>query len=220
MESSPGTGVGGARLVGRDGAWQPAARRFHSLWMDALVLSGLSHRFPRSRVFGAPDRTWASPDEPADVDWVTGAFFIVRREALVKAGLFDPAFFYYYDEVDLFRRIKSAGFRIQYWPEVVVTHIGQETSRLMPSLVSAKNISPVVLWRMRSALCYYRKHHGWQVWLARWLEQGIYQLRRLRNFKSKDPARRQRVESAMLVRLMGQAWKETNGGRVSPPGPW
>jgi len=31
---------------------------------------------------------------PADVDWVTGAFMIVRREALAKAGLFDPRFFF------------------------------------------------------------------------------------------------------------------------------
>ena len=218
MESSPDTGVGGAKLVGRDGAWQASGRRFPSLWRDALVLTGLSYHFPRSRIFGAPDRTWANPEEPAEVDWVPGAFSILRREALAKTGSFDPAFFLYYEEVDLYRRIKAAGYRVQYWPQIVVTHLVGESGR---QLQSAGTVSRVELWRMRSALLYYRKHHGWQAWLARWLEQSIYHLRWLRNCRSKDPVRRKYAEqSAQLARLMRQAWKETDGGRVSPPRPW
>ena len=221
MEANPLTGLGGARLVSRDGGWQPSARGFHSILSDATVLSGLSYRFPRSRIFGAPDRTWADPAQPADVDWVPGAFSILRREALVKAGTFDPAFFLYYEEVDLCRRIKSAGYRVSYWPDVVVTHIGGESSRQLRSLTFSKTASQVVKWRMRSTLLYYRKHHGWQARLAYWLELGLYQIRRMRNRNSVEPVRQERAEeSTLMANLMRQAWQETNGGRTSPPRPW
>jgi GT2 family glycosyltransferase len=219
--ANPEAGVGGGRLVSRDGTLQPSARRFHSIWRDALVLSGLSGKFPRSRIFGALDRTWADPTQPASVDWVPGAFSILRREALHKAGTFDPAFFLYYEEVDLCRRIKAAGFDVCYWPDVVVTHIGGESSRQLSSLTFSSAASQVVKWRMRSTFLYYRKHHGLKALLAYALEQALYSLRRLRNARSSQPARRQRAEeSAHMASLLRNAWRETRGGRVSPTRPW
>jgi GT2 family glycosyltransferase len=221
MDGDPATGFGGARLIGRDGAWQPSGRCFHSIFRDALILTGLSGRYPRSRVFGAPDRTWADQNIAAKVDWVPGAFMIMRRETLAQAGLFDPRFFLYYEEVDLCRRAKAAGYSVSYWPDVVVTHIGGESGRQLSSLTASKSASRVALWRMRSTLLYYRKHHGWQARLALWLEWILYRLRWLRNRNSNDSARRERAAEAILLsRLMGQAWRETQGGRVSPPKPW
>jgi GT2 family glycosyltransferase len=221
MDDDPTAGVGGARLIGRDGTPQPSARAFHSIWHEVLVLTDLSARFPRSRIFGAPDRTWANPNEPAEVDWVTGAFMILRREALAKSGLFDPAFFLYCEEVDLCRRVKAAGFRVFYWPDVVVTHLGGESSSRLSSLAVSNLNAKAELWHMRSTLLYYRKHHGSQAWLARWVEEAFYTLRLLRNQRSPIPARQQRAKHAeMMIGLMHQAWHETKGGRLSPPRPW
>jgi GT2 family glycosyltransferase len=221
MESDPSAGVGGARLVGRDGSWQPAARMFPTIRRDAFVLTGLALRFPRSRFFSAAERTWADPAVPAKVDWVTGAFMIVRRAALFASGLFDPAFFLYCEEVDLCRRVKAAGFHVVYWPDIVVMHMHGESSRQVDAHVSSENEAQVLLWHLRSMLLYYRKHHGAKVWLARWLEEGFYSLRFLRNRISSSPRRRDRVREAVVhLRLLRQAWKETRGGRVSPPAPW
>ena len=221
MDGNTTVGVGGARLVGPHGEWQPSARAFPTLWHVFVVFSGLASRYPKSRLFGAFDRTWASPDVQAEVDWVPGAFSIMRREALAKAGLFDPRFFLYCEEVDLCRRIKAHSFRVLYWPDVVVTHIGGESSRQLTTLNFSDTESQVVLWRMRSTLLYFRKHHGIRVWVIRALEDGMHTLRWLRNRNSNDPIRRRRGEEAKLfLSLMRQAWKETNGGRVSPPRPW
>ena len=218
MNSTPEAGAGGARQVSRDGSMQPSARSFHSIWNAALILTGLSDTFPRSRIFGAPNRTWADPLEPAETEWVPGSFLILRREALLKSGLFDNAFFFYYEEVDLCRRIRAAGFRIYYWPDIVVTHLGGESSRQISSLKFSESDMQVVLWRMRSTLLYYRKHHGAKVHLAYWLELTLYKLRLLRNLRSTIPVRRHRAEEAKhLTHLMHQAWKETNGGRTGPP---
>jgi GT2 family glycosyltransferase len=221
MDADSTVGVGGARLIGPAGEWQPSARAFPTIWLVFVVFSGLASRYPHSRIFGAFDRTWASPDLEADVDWVPGAFSIVRREALAQAGLFDPQFFLYSEEVDLCRRIKAKGFRVLYWPDVVVTHIGGESGRQLTTLKFSDSEAQVVLWRMRSTLLYFRKHHGFRVWEIRRLEDVMHSLRWLRNRWSRNAARRQRAEEArVLLALMRQAWKETKGGRVSPPRPW
>ena len=221
MDATVDCGLGGGLLVGRDGSWQPSARSFHSLLGDFLVLTGLAAKFPKSKFFGGFDRTWADVKEPASVDWVPGAFSIIRPRALVKSGIFDPAFFLYYEEVDLCVRIKQAGYSIWYWPDIVVVHIGGESSRQLKTLEFSSQAAQVVMWRMRSTLLYYRKHHGVQAYFAKALENTLARATVLRNKLSSSPARKERGKRySTLIALMNQAWKDTRGGRVSPPRPW
>ncbi len=221
MDEDPTVGLAGGRLVGRDDAWQPSARMFPSLLTDFFVATGLAYKFPRSRLFGSFDRTWADPLLASETDWVPGAFSIIRAEALKKAGLFDPEFFLYSEEVDLCRRIKEAGYKIMYWPDIVVTHIGGESSRQVKSLEMSKVGAQLALWSMRSKLLYYRKHHGSGAWGAKMLEIVLNRIVVLRNRFSRDPRRQARArEHRKLIVMMKQAWTETQGGRVSPPRPW
>ena len=222
MQADPAIGFGGARLVGRDGGWQPSARAFPSCLNDLLTLSGLSSRYPRSQFFGRVDRTWADPDEPASVDWVPGAFGIVPRDLLEQVGYFDERFFLYYEEVDLCRRIKAAGRTVWYWPDVVVVHLGGESSKTVTSLTMSSAGAQLTLWRMRSELLYYRKHHGaLGAHAAMDTEWTWHAARSLRHARSVDPARHAKAEeSQAIMALWRQAWRETDGGRVSPPRPW
>ena len=221
MDAEPHVGLAGGRLVGRDFSLQPSARMFPTIFSDFLVLTGLAGKFPRSRFFGRFDRTWADPMQPAEVDWVPGAYSIIRAEALRKVGFFDPEFFLYSEEVDLCRRIQQAGYRILYWPDIVVIHIGGESSRQIKTLEMSSTGAQLIRWRMRSTLLYYRKHHGSAAWLAKMLELALYRLSEIRNSFSTDPARRERASrNRNLARLMHQAWQDTNGGRISPPRPW
>jgi GT2 family glycosyltransferase len=219
MDRQPQVGLGGARLVGSDLSWQPSARMFPSIRTDALVMTGLAARFPKSKFFGHFDRTWADQSQPSQVDWVPGAFSIVRPEVLNKVGLFDPRFFLYGEEVDLCKRIKSAGYEIWYWPDIVVTHVGGESSRHRGDVDLAG--AQITHWRMRSTLLYYRKHHGRMACLSKWLELMLYRAFFLRNLFSREPWRKLRRQQyknlAAAVRL---AWIETEGGRTSPPRPW
>lgn len=219
MDAEPRTGLGGARLVGRDGSWQPSARSFPSPLNDFLTLSGLAARFPESRFFGRFDRTWADQDAAADVDWVPGAFSIIRRPILEKLGGFDEIFFLYYEEVDLCRRIKNLGFAIRYWPDVNVIHLGGESSKTVTTLKLSSSGSQLALWRMRSAFLYYRKHHGGGVWFAKKVEELWHRLRAWKN-RSRQTAMDKVEESVALVHLLERAWHETSGGLVSPPRPW
>lgn len=221
MDENPNCALGGALLVSRDGSHQPSARAFHTLWGDAIVLSGLANKFPHSRLFGRFDRTWADPLLSTRVDWVPGAFSIVRPAALRRIGVFDPAFFLYYEEVDLCLRLKQAGYDIWYWPDIVVTHIGGESSRQLKTLEFSSGAAQVVLWRMRSTLLYYRKHQGLLVHLAYWLEHALYTITVLRNSFSSTSYRKERKRHhKTLLALLKQAWRDTRGGRLSPPKPW
>ncbi len=222
MDANERIGLGGARLVGRDESWQPSARMFPSFLNDALAMTGLSAKYATSRFFGRFDRTWADQNEPAEVDWVPGAYSIIRREVLESIGYFDESFFLYYEEVDLCMRVKEAGYQVWYWPDVVVVHIGGESSKTVRHLTMSGAGSQLTLWRMRSSLLYYRKHHGaGGAWLAKELETVWHALRASKNSKSDDPEKRAKAEgSDAIVRLMSQAWNETDGGRVSPPRPW
>lgn len=221
MNNNPRAGLGGCRFIGRDGSWQPSSRMFPTVLGDLVVLSGLAARFPRSRFFGRADRTWADVMEPAEVDWVPGAYSIIRSDVLAVTGLFDPRFFLYYEEIDLCMRIKQKGYSVCYWPDVVVVHIGGESSRQMRSLEMSQTGAQLILWRMRSMLLYYRKHHGPLARIAMLVEIVWYWMRSQRRRLSKDPNRRSSARTYQsMISIMNQAWRDTQGGRFSPVQPW
>lgn len=215
LDANPDVALGGARLTGEDGSWQPSARMFPSIVNDFLQLSGLTARYSHSRFFGRPDRTWSDPNEAADVDWVPGAFSLIRTDVIRRIGFFDESFFLYYEEVDLCRRIKHAGYRVYYWPDVGVTHLGGESSKSMRTMEISRTGSQLTLWRIRSALIYYRKHHGSLAWMAMRVEFVWHWLRAAKNAGDSKAA-----ESRKMMQLLQQAWIETLGGRVSPARPW
>lgn len=223
MDRQNRVGMAGGLLIDRDGRHQPSARKFPSLLNEVLVISGLADKYPKSRLFGRFDRTWADPLQSASVDWVPGAFSIIRRPALDAIGGFDERFFLYYEEVDLCRRFKAAGWEIGYWPDIVVRHLGGESSKTVENVEFSQSGSQLVLWRMRSALLYYRKHHGYTgAWLLAKLESTWQDLRRLKaawpNVSGAGNAKS--AEAGRMATLMRRAWHETAGGTVSPPRPW
>ena len=221
MDGDPETALGGGRLIGEDGAWQPSARQFPSLLNDFLSFTGLSYRYRSSRFWGRADRTWADPLEATETDWVPGAFSIIRTSVLSEIHGFDEAFFLYYEEVDLCRRIKAAGYKIRYWPDIVVVHLGGESSKSMPNAARSASGAQLTLWRLRSGFIYYRKHHGSAAWLSMALEYGWHFLRGARNRLSGRPGSAEKAaESRVTASLIRRAWNETKGGRVSPQKPW
>jgi GT2 family glycosyltransferase len=217
MEAAPRIGIAGGRLQDPDGRLQPSGRLFPSLLNEALVTSGLAARFPRSRLFGRFDRTWADPGQAAQVDWVPGAFTIIRGRALGETGGFDERFFLYYEEVDLCRRMTQAGYDVWYWPDIVVTHIGGASSKTVKTHEFSSAGSQLTLWRLRSALLYYRKHHGrMAAWGLAALESLWHRLRIAAN--AGNPAKH--ASSRRQIGLVRQAWADTAGGALCPPRPW
>lgn len=219
MEADPAIGMGGGLLLGKDGQREPSARLFPSLLNELLVLSGLAARYPKSRFFGRFDRTWDDSDLATSVDWVPGAFALMRREALDQVGPFDERFFLYYEEVDLCRRFHARGWKIMYWPDVLIRHWGGESSKTVENQDFSSSGSQLTLWRMRSELLYYRKHHGALTTRAVALLESCWH--GLRAWRARRQGQQRKAqESERVVALMRQAWRETDGGLSSPDRPW
>jgi len=220
MDQNPRVALAGGRLVGRDGSWQPSARMFPSYLNDLLIMTGLSDRYPKSRFFGRVDQTFVDQSLPMPTDWVPGAYSIIRRETLENIGYFDSKFFLYYEEVDLCRRFKMAGYDVWYWPDITVVHLGGESSKTVKNLQLAG--LQLTKWRMRSRLIYFRKHHGaFGVWLAMQMEKWWIALRVARNLASRSEERRARAAGfRSTLATLTEAWTDTRGGRTSPPQPW
>lgn len=217
IKKNPRIGLGGARLVNSDGSWQPSARLFPSLLNEFLQLSGLADKYPHSSFFGRYNRTWASVGEMCLTDWVPGAFSIIPKKILEEVGYFDERFFLYYEEVDLCKRIKAAGYQVVYWPDVVVTHLGGESSKTIQNQTFSKKEAQLILWRMRSQLLYFRKHHGWWgAYSISSLEKMWHHMRKWKNWNNPIKAK----ESEAVIQWIAQAWKETAGGNTSPSVPW
>lgn len=219
MEANPQVGWGGGKLLAPNGTLQPSARMFPTLRDEFFTLSGLAGRYPNSRLFGRLDRRWADANQPAVVDWIPGAFVWVRRDAFERLQGFDESFFMYYEEVDFCHRLQASGLQVQYWPELVATHQGGASARSVVEGRVSRTGSQLEGWRMRSALLYYRKRHGWwAAWAWRALEGGWHRLRQLKALLRGRQERSQ--EWARHCGEVRQAWRDTRGGRFSPAKPW
>lgn len=218
MDQNPKVGLGGAKLQGEDGSWQPSARSFPGLWTELITLLGLNFKWSRSPLFGLVDNTHKDQNAPMYCHWVPGAFSIIRKPILEKIHFFDERFFLYYEEVDLCKRIINLGWKIAYWPELQVIHLGGASTSLFNEKLVTKSGKQMGLWRLQAQYLYHRKHHGWlKARLSRFLEESLNQIRAGKN-KSKDPKKYE--ESVVLLDLIHRAWTNTRGGKVSPPRPW
>ena len=90
---------------------------------DKLWSIGLRfRRFPPSTKNIGRGRPAAEFAKSCEVDYAVSCGLLVSREALEKAGLFDPGFACYYEDMDLSRRVRAEGFRIRYVPEARLYH--------------------------------------------------------------------------------------------------
>ncbi len=130
MDARPELGASGPRLILPDGRLDKACRRAFPSPMSFVYRGlGLSKLFPHHPRFAQYNLTYLPEDQETEVDSVVGAFMLVRREALEAAGLLDEAFFMYGEDLDWAFRIKQAGWKIWYYPKVVVYHHKGAASR-------------------------------------------------------------------------------------------
>ncbi len=149
MEAHPEAGIIGPRLLNPDGTLQPSRRRFPTMATALIESTPLQRWLPNApilRRFYILDRADA---ETQEVDWVSGAALMCRREALMQAGMLDPGYFMFSEEVDLCRRVSNAGWRIVYLPEAEITHYGgQSTGQDVPSRHIRFNTSKARYFRL------------------------------------------------------------------------
>lgn len=150
-DAHPDVGVVGPQLLNPDGTVQSSRRRFPTLATALFESTWLQPYAPRRllRRYYVLDR---SDDEVQEVDWVTGAALMARREAIGQVGPLDEGFFMYSEELDWCRRFREAGWRVVYLPTArVIHHEGKSSEQVLP----ARHIH-----FQTSKVRYFRKYHG------------------------------------------------------------
>ncbi len=128
----PDVGVAGARVLNADGSIQPSARRFPdwTTWLGGRS-TWLTSRFPQNW-FSRRNLVSSDASVPTDVDWVSGACLMTRRDLFERIGGFDEQFFLYWEDADYCSRVAAAGFRCMYVPAVSVRHAAGRAAEREP----------------------------------------------------------------------------------------
>lgn len=137
LEAHPEVGVVGPKLLLPDGSLDLACRRsFPTPEVSFYRMTGLARLFPRSRRFGRYNLTYLDPNVETEVDSVVGACMMLRAAVVREVGLLDEQFFMYGEDLDWAYRIKQYGWRIVYYPRVIVHHYKRaaSTRRAIPSI--------------------------------------------------------------------------------------
>jgi N-acetylglucosaminyl-diphospho-decaprenol L-rhamnosyltransferase len=129
--ADPATGCVGPHLRNSDGSEYPTGRRFPSIVVGALhaALGTVWQGNPATRHYHMRD---VDRSRPVQVDWVSGACMLLRRDAYEAAGRFDAGYFMYFEEMDFCLRLQRAGWRVVYDPGAEVTHILGGSTRSAP----------------------------------------------------------------------------------------
>ncbi len=146
LNTHPDVGGVGGTMLNPDGSFQSSANRFPTLVEEFLQVTKLGLLISR----GYPSLPPITNE--CEVDWITTAFMLFRREVLIQVGMVDEMFFIYSDETDLEYRIKKAGWKIFFLPYIKTIHFG------------GRSLTP---WRSRALmfrgrLLFFRKHHSLQ----------------------------------------------------------
>lgn len=160
LDHHPHTGAVAPQILYPEGRIQPSCRRFPTLGSVFWEATGLDRVFPRHPLLGRYLMGDWDHQTLRRVDQPMGACLMVRRVALDQVGPFDERFFLFFEEVDLCRRLKSAGWDIYFVPQARIIHYGGQSTRQDH-------------WRTawlfhRSRYKYFHKHLGrGQEWLVR-----------------------------------------------------
>lgn len=133
-------GALGVRMIDGSGNFLPESKRaFPSSTASFYKISGLSSLFPKSKTFARYNLGHLSEHETYEVDVLSGAFMMVRKEVLEQTGGFDESFFMYAEDIDLSYRITkakhAAGFyKNYYFSGTTIIHFkGESTQKNSPT---------------------------------------------------------------------------------------
>lgn len=168
MKAHPDAGAFSCMLRNADGSVQNVCRKFPRPDRETARALGLPYILPKA--FG-----WADLEDPGwdreqavsrPVEWVGGAFMLLRTEAVQQAGVMNPDFFFYGEDCEWCFRLRKHGWRIYFDACASITHFGggsSDTTRLLDKR------REILTWRARFEVqrcCYGR--------LAAWWIRGVY----------------------------------------------
>ncbi len=85
-------------------------------------------------------------------DWVSGAYFLLRREDFLETGKFDEQFFLFSEEIDFCFRAAKRGKQAVFWGKDEILHYSGGSLTQFPEQSFLRHLN--------STLYFYRKHYS------------------------------------------------------------
>jgi GT2 family glycosyltransferase len=143
-------GLLGPQIVDSEGAIQDTCRPF-------MTPLHFLRRIPQRIFMGKDVLLEKTIDYSAiqTVDWVIGAFMMISRDALNTAGCLDEGYFLYVEDMDWCMRIWKSGFKVAYFPDLVVQYKGDRKST--STITERKFINRYMYYHFKSYMRFLRK---------------------------------------------------------------
>ena len=152
MEAHPEAGGVGVHMLNANGTFAPESRRgLPTTFVAFCKMTGLGKLFPKSRLFGRYYMGYLDVNEVNEIEVMSGAYTMLRREALDKVGLLDEDFFMYGEDIDLSYRVLKGGYKNYFVPVRMLHYKGESTVK------SSYRYAYVFYQAMR---LFFRKHYG------------------------------------------------------------
>jgi len=150
-------GAMSCRLLNADGTIQNVCRRFPTPARCLAAALSLPWWLPGLFSWAdCEDLGWDRNRVARDVDWIGGAFMLLRGDWIVRHKGLDERFFFYGEDIELCHRIRETGYRCHYDPGSTVIHYGGSSSDPTRMAASSRNFHS---WRGRyliQRICYGR----------------------------------------------------------------
>ncbi len=144
-------GMAGCLIRNSDGSEQAGCRRsIPTPWTGLVRALHLERYVSRGQNRGRVDLLHSPlPQQPVHVEAISGAFMLMRREAMEQVGLMDESYFLHCEDLDWCQSLDEAGWKILFVPGVEIVHHKGACSNARPVFV---------LWhKHRGMVLFYRK---------------------------------------------------------------
>lgn len=167
-------------------------RGFPTPWAAFTHFSGLAKLFPKSKLFGQYHLTFMDIKKEHEIDALAGAFMMISKKVAERTGYFDEDYFFYGEDIDFCYRIKQAGYKIMFYPQVSIVHHKGASSGIRGESANISKATQEIKIKMAIASTkameiFYKKHwmEEYPKWLTKLVFVGINILRTVRVLKFK-----------------------------------
>lgn len=162
-------------------------RGFPTPWASFTHFSRLEKLFPKLAFFSQYSKSYLGYDSEHEIDSLGGMFMMMKRRVGEQVGWWDEDFLFYGEDLDFCFRIKEAGYRNLYYPEVQILHFkgattGMNKKSRKVSTAKLETVRRVRGWSIMAMDLFYDKHYRnkypfFVTWIVKLGIRGMYFLR-------------------------------------------
>ncbi|MEW6009209.1 MAG: glycosyltransferase family 2 protein [Candidatus Omnitrophota bacterium] len=157
MQTNPRIAILGPKIINEEGALELSFNKKCSNLIRCFLDNVFFYSFLRTKISERYLERFLKLafnkmlNNPQPVGWLSGAAFLLRRQATQSAGLMDEKFFLYYEDEDFCCRMNKAGWLVYYFPKTFIIHSRGKTIH--------KTEFNCILESTKSQVNFYRKRY-------------------------------------------------------------